>query len=89
MASLFQAAKDAARKVALAEIPKFIENYEPQMEESLSAALREMKAHPEEAATFLLNWNKLDGVVRRELQPEIGGRKKRKNSLKKTKRSKK
>ena len=85
---MFQAAKDAARKVALAEIPKFIENYEPQMEESLSSALREMKAHPEEAATFLVNWNKLDTIVRRELQPDMGGRKKRKKTVKGGRRTK-
>ena len=85
---MFQAAKDVARKAALAEIPKFIENYEPQMEESLSLALRSMKTHPQEAALFLQNWSKLDAIVRRELQPDMGGRKKRKNATKKTKRSK-
>ena len=88
MASLFQAAKDAARKVALAEIPKFIENYEPQMEESLASALKAIKSKPEEAAIFLQNWSKLDAIVRRELQPDMGGRKKRKNSLRKTRRLK-
>lgn len=86
---MFQAAKDAARKVALAEIPKFIENYEPQMEQSLSSALRAMKTNPQEAALFLQNWSKLDGIVRRELQPDMGGRKKRKNGNKRTKRNKK
>jgi hypothetical protein len=42
-----------------------------------------MKTNPEEAATFLQNWNKLDSVVRRELQVDVGGRKKRKNTRKK------
>lgn len=58
------------------------------MEESLSVALRSMKANPEESATFLQNWNKLDRVVRRELEVDIGGRKKRKNIRRKTKRNK-
>ena len=72
MASLFAAAADSARKMAINKIPNLIEAYEPQIEEQLKTSLSAMK--PEEKELFLANWNKINKVIQASL---VGGRRKR------------
>lgn len=59
------------------QLPKLVETYEPQIENTLRTTLRNMKAkYPNEANLFLTNWTKLNKAVQEELAP-VGGRKKR------------
>jgi hypothetical protein len=72
MASLFAAAANSARQMAIDKIPSLIETYEPQIETQLKTSLSAMK--PEEKELFLTNWNKLNRVIQGSL---VGGRRKR------------
>jgi hypothetical protein len=72
MASLFAAAANSARQMAIDKIPSLIETYEPQIETQLKTSLAAMK--PEEKELFLTNWNKLNRVIQGSL---VGGRRKR------------
>jgi hypothetical protein len=52
------------------QLPMLIEKFEPQIQAGLRASLKTMKAqHPEQAALFLTNWNKLNAAVNSELAP--------------------
>jgi anti-sigma factor RsiW len=68
-----------------------IEKFEPQIQAGLRSSLKTMKAqHPEQAALFLTNWNKLNAAVNSELAappmgaPPMGGRRR----VKRTRRNK-
>lgn len=77
----------------LSKMPEFIEKYEPQMEQTLTTAITQLKKYPEEADLFYSNWKKLDAVVRKNFDTpapapvlSIGAgkrRKTRKNSKRK------
>jgi hypothetical protein len=68
-----------------------IEKFEPQIQAGLRSSLKTMKAqHPEQAALFLANWNKLNAAVNSELAtapmgaPPMGARRR----VKRTRRNK-
>jgi hypothetical protein len=68
-----------------------IEKFEPQIQAGLRSSLKTMKAqHPEQAALFLTNWNKLNAAVNSELAappmraPPMGARRR----VKRTRRNK-
>jgi hypothetical protein len=59
-----------------AQLPGFIEKYEPAIEESLITALSKLKdADPVNAKLFLDNWRKLDVVVEQILSSKSAGKK--------------
>ena len=73
------------------QLPMLIEKFEPQIQAGLRSSLKTMKAqHPEQAALFLANWNKLNAAVNSELAappmgaPPMGARRR----VKRTRRNK-
>ena len=75
----------------MSQLPGLIEKSEPALESALRSAIQKMAAYPAEAATFQMNWTKLNAVVTDELSKisspaPTGG--KRTKSSKKTKRTK-
>lgn len=77
----------------MSQLPGLIEKSEPALESALRSAIQKMAAYPAEAATFQMNWTKLNAVVTDELSkisspPSAPTGGKRTKSSKKTKRTK-
>ena len=50
------------------KLPALVEQFEPQLEKGLRNGLNKLKTeHPDHAANFLANWNKLNSAVQAEL----------------------